>query len=682
MTDPAAERQQLIARTLARAVELHAGGDFQSAAALYHALLSIAPDHPDLLQLYGALCAQIGDPAHAVVLMRRSLELSPRQPAVLVNLGNALRAAGHPDQALPCFDGALEIEPAQPATLLERSRTLLELRRLPEALASADEALSVQPGAGDALHQRAAVLLQMHRFGEAGDTFGQIVAREPANVDALLGLAISAHERGDTAQARACSAQALAIAPSRLAARLTQLHCRLPALADSAAELAPTRASFAQGVAELAAWLDGATGVDPAPVSGLIPTFYLAYRDGDNTADLARLGTAWCRCLARWQAACGIAVPVGPRAGQAGRRRIGIVSAHVREHSVHDVITKTFLRACRQADCEVSIFMPSRHTDAETSYAAAGAQVFEHGHRPLAAWAALIAQAQCDVLVYPEIGMDETTFKLASLRLAPLQLASWGHPSTTGLATIDAYVSAQALEPPGADAHYSERLIRLPGLGCHLTRSTLLATGSTFVPPHLPSLGLDGDLPLFICPGTPFKYSPAHDELLARIAERVGPCQFAFFEFQERAELSRRLLERVGRAFSARGLEWTSYLRLVPHLPKATFRLLCGQATAVLDTAVFSGFNTAVHVLESGAPYVAWEGAYLRGRLASGTLRYLGLDELVAGDAERFVELATRLAQDTAYADAVRARIEHGRAALYGDEAVVVALADLLSGTA
>ena len=51
-----------------------------------------------------------------------------------------------------------------------------------------------------------------------------------------------------------------------------------------------------------------------------------------------------------------------------------------------------------------------------------------------------------DIVVYPEIGMDHTTLALASVRLAPLQLAFWGHPIPQGLENIDYYVSSDYFE--------------------------------------------------------------------------------------------------------------------------------------------------------------------------------------------------------------------------------------------
>ena len=84
--------------------------------------------------------------------------------------------------------------------------------------------------------------------------------------------------------------------------------------------------------------------------------------------------------------------------------------------------------------------------------------------------AAVIREDAPDVLVYPELGMDATTFAVASLRLAPLQCAAWGHPVTTGHATIDVFFTAGAMEPADAASHYRERLVALPGIGTRYAR--------------------------------------------------------------------------------------------------------------------------------------------------------------------------------------------------------------------
>src|SRR5206468_11240812 len=113
--------------------------------------------------------------------------------------------------------------------------------------------------------------------------------------------------------------------------------------------------------------------------------------------------------------------------------------------------------------------------------------------------APLIRNDALDLLVYPELGMDATAFSLASLRLAPVQCAAWGHPVTTGLPTIDAFFSCAAMEPPDGDAHYSEKLIRLPGIGTRYPMPLAPddAERTRFDLPHT--------APLLFCPQSLFK---------------------------------------------------------------------------------------------------------------------------------------------------------------------------------
>jgi predicted O-linked N-acetylglucosamine transferase (SPINDLY family) len=68
------------------------------------------------------------------------------------------------------------------------------------------------------------------------------------------------------------------------------------------------------------------------------------------------------------------------------------------------------------------------------------------------------------VLLYADIGMEPFSYTLAFSRLAPVQCVAWGHPVTTGLPEIDHFLSSDLMEPPGAEAHYTERLVRLPNL--------------------------------------------------------------------------------------------------------------------------------------------------------------------------------------------------------------------------
>ena len=86
------------------------------------------------------------------------------------------------------------------------------------------------------------------------------------------------------------------------------------------------------------------------------------------------------------------------------------------------------------------LFYTGATRDGETLYAESRADSFVQNAGDLREWVDAIVEKRIDVLIFPEVGMVPMTTKLACLRLAPTQVAAWGHPETTGLPTIDYYL--------------------------------------------------------------------------------------------------------------------------------------------------------------------------------------------------------------------------------------------------
>jgi predicted O-linked N-acetylglucosamine transferase (SPINDLY family) len=200
-----------------------------------------------------------------------------------------------------------------------------------------------------------------------------------------------------------------------------------------------------------------------------------------------------------------------------------------------------------------------------------------------------------------------------------------------------------------------------------------------FTPPDLLALGLPPDVPLLLCPGQPFKYAPAHDRLWAEISRRAQPARLVFFDAKD-SVLSRRLADRLRATYRKAGLRYESCVTFVPFQDRQAFFGLMKRAHVLLDTVGFSGFNTAMQAIECGLPIVAREGTFLRGRLGSGVLRHMGLDDLVATTDDAYVDLAVSLTRDDTRRAETQRRIAARRGALFGDIAPVRALEDFLSG--
>jgi predicted O-linked N-acetylglucosamine transferase (SPINDLY family) len=295
----------------------------------------------------------------------------------------------------------------------------------------------------------------------------------------------------------------------------------------------------------------------------------------------------------------------------------------------------------------------------------------------LSAWVQTIKDATLDVILYPEIGLHPLTLKLACLRLAPVQAASWGHPETTGLPTMDLFISGAAIEPPGAAGNYSERLIALPNLGVYVDP---LAPEVREV--NLRALKLPRDEPLLLCAGSSFKYGPQYDGVWVQIAKRLGRKtlfrrsgggRLVFFKSQVE-ENNGRLQTRLRAAFDTAGVDFDSHVSFIPVLGRPDFFALMRHSALMLDTLCFSGFNTAMQAIECGLPVLAFEGEFMRGRLTSGIMRQLDLPQLVATTEAEFIDKAVALAQDPAGRKALQATIIERHDRVFRDLAPVRAL--------
>jgi predicted O-linked N-acetylglucosamine transferase (SPINDLY family) len=647
-------------------------GNLERAETLLKTALASKPDFPEAHVVLAGILEARGDARGAVAALEAAVALRPGYAGALRNLGMLHARLESWDSAGSVLARAAESDATDAATQYWLGEALARLGRPQEAAQRYARALSLRPAFADAHVALGNLRATDLHYAEALACYRVALDIDPRHTTARVNLGNAHVYLGEAEAAREAYEAALAIDPELAAARWARAMSRIPVIRDAGADLAVERAAFAEDLAQLDAWFDARRSETGHAVVGVQQPFWLAYQDADNRELLRDYGRLCARLMGRWQDSAGLHPRVARRPGAL---RVGVVSQYFRRHSVWNALVKGWFQQLDRGRFELHAFCLGAESDAETQLARARAARFVQGPMPLRSWVEAILEAEPDVLIYPEVGMDPMTVKLASLRLAPLQAATWGHPETTGLPTVDCYFSAAGLEPREAQAYYVERLVPLPGLGCYLEPS---ATPTIEADPS--RWGLSADLPLLLCPGTPFKYAPEQDRLYAEIAHRLGPCQLCFFICGNPA-LSEKLRRRLSHAFTQAGLAFEQHVRFLPWLVPAEFYALMRRADAMLDTVGFSGFNTALQALECGLPVVAYEGRFLRGRLASGTLRRIGLDELVATDERQYVELAVSLATDGEQRTQLRRRIETARPRLYHDTAPVRALEDFLQGT-
>ncbi len=636
---------------------------YREAKRCFAKALSLDPDHAEALGNFGALLALTGELRGARSRLRKAVALQPRYPNAWFNLGAVLRRLHEPEEAEQSCRRALALDPRMADAHLELGNVLADLGKPEQAEACYRKAIELDSALAPA-HARLAGMLKMTlRLEEAEASYRAALALQPsaATFQALGGVL---YELDRPLEAREAFRSALEVDPELVEARWSLAVLRVIELDD-----AGRTEDAAAELERLSAWLDSHRIDDPSRAVGAMYPFDLAYRERNHRPLLERYGGLCAGLMERWRKKERLR-PARPAGMQP--IRVGVVSAHVHEHSVWNAIVKGWVEHMDRGRFELSLFHLGIRQDAETDYARSRAAHFEAGARPLRRWVDAISERRPDVLIYPEIGMDLTSAQLACLRLAPLQLAAWGHPLTTGLPTVDAYLSAELFEPPGAGEHYRERLIALPNLGCCYEPYRVEA-----LDPDPAEPGIEPGAPLLLCPGAPFKYASGHDDVYPAIARALGACRLMFFELNPRGARE-ALIARLKAAFARAGLDYERYVIFVPPLVRPAFYGLMKRADVFLDTIGFSGFNTAMQAVECGLPIVAWEGRFMRGRFASGVMKRMKLDELVAKSEKEYIALAAKLAGDAAYRERIRARMVAARDALYGDKAPVRALEEFL----
>ena len=405
---------------------------------------------------------------------------------------------------------------------------------------------------------------------------------------------------------------------------------------------------FSQRLASLDRWFaEGRDALGHRAVGHQQP-YYIVYHDRNNREVLSRYGDLCARLMNAWY---------GERPPVAGSSRnepinVAIVSGNVHDHAVWTAIVRGWCREIDRSRFRLSIVYTDKIADSETDIARASVDRFIEGQRDLGGWVDAVVDVRPDVLVYPEVGMDRTCIKLASLRLAPVQVATWGHAETTGMPAIDYFLSADAFESAAAQDNYRERLVRLPGIG-----TCYAALNPAKIDLDLRELDLDPDRPIALCPATPYKFLPAHDWTLAAIARDAPTSQLVFVTDDIAPRLSDLIARRLRAAFENAELDYDRHVRFIDQQSRPRYFALMRQSSIYLDTIAFSGFNTAMQAFECGLPVLTVEGRFLRNRFASGLLREMGVDELIATSAKAYVDNAVRLLTSPALLSQTRSKI-------------------------
>jgi predicted O-linked N-acetylglucosamine transferase (SPINDLY family)/predicted O-methyltransferase YrrM len=542
------------------------------------------------------------------------------------------------------------------------SNQLFQEGRWQEAIAQYQKLLEMQAGDVEIYWRLSHCYRQLNLIDEYFNILHQGIKLYPTEGKFHFTLIIDLRRNGRIQEAITSAENAAKCLPDDYTFQILK-YLTIPSVYNNQEEINFYRQRFIQGLQDLIQQTSLKTPEErnSALASiGRLTNFYLSYQ-AQNDIDLQRqYGKLVHEIMAanfpQW------IVPLSmPKLQPHQKIRIGYVSHYL--HSYSGTLWLTgWLRYCDHENFEIYCYYTGNEPDPVTQQFQKYSDVFHHIPHNLSAACEQIISDKLHILVFPEIGMNPQTMQMAGLRLAPVQCVAWGHPVTTGLPTIDYFLSSELMEAENAQEHYSEKLILLPNIGV------------SYPKPHIPPVvktcsdfQLSDDAVIYLSCQAPFKYLPQYDFIFAEIARRVPQAKFVFL----RGIL---LHERLKRAFAAIELDYEDYCVFLSIPERLDYLMINLLSDVYLDTFTWSGGNTTLEAIACNLPIVTCSGEFMRGRHSDSFLKMLGVTDTIAKNEAEYIEIAVKLGLDPVWRHEISERISQRHDRLFDDQVCIAGL--------
>lgn len=550
--------------------------------------LALRPDDLDLLFTLAAVQHAMRDHQGAAATFRRVLELSPDHVNAHLDLGQSLLHLQQHDAAAQVLRRATELAPHHPGAHMRLGSSLRELRLYQEAVACFERALELEPNHALALYE--------------------------------LGIALQL--QGKLAPAREVLERANALSPDH--------ELILRALAHNCFELGQWEPALL--------WARRGLEVAPTPIAHSALLFILSHccNDADQ---LTREHFAFSE---RWEAPLREERQPHANTRDPGRAiKVGIVSADLYHHAVTRFIEPILSLLKDSGQLSLHVYYNNNVVDDMTTqlqgYVASWQSIAtvsdEEAER-------MIRADGIDILIDLNGHSARNRLRLFARKPAPVQ-ASWiGYAGTTGLASMDYYISDQFHLPEGRyDDQFSEKIVRLP-----LSAPFMPAAEA---PPvnELPAL-TNGYL-TFASFHRTSKVSRDVVALWAKLLRELPTSKMLLGGLQMGTD------DTLVKWFEDEGIGMDRLI-LRERTNVYGYLLQHHEVDVCLSPFPYSGSTTICHALWMGVPTLATIGPTNPSHSAVCYLAHLGLSSFIADDEETFLRLGQFLNENTATLQALR----------------------------
>jgi predicted O-linked N-acetylglucosamine transferase (SPINDLY family) len=693
---------------------LLAADHLTAAEEAYQTILTLDPHQPAVWANLGLVYKRQHHWDKAITCYQTALSLDSTLPNGYSNLGNALKEAGQLQEALSAYQHAVSQHPESMEAHYNLALLLNQLNQAETALGHAQRACQLAPQSADSLcllgsvSYRLGCLLDTQTAFEtaleiAPDCFQAVyqlgvlsqqtgsptqetadqaerylrraVALQPEHPEALFSLGHFLYDQGRWPEAMTVWERYRSVMPTLPLQREILLNTLCPIFPNDASEIAGIRDCLVQGLDHLLQRANAGTlpplcpsgNLDDLIYSRAEPSFYLPYHGLNDRPIKAAFGQLYHRLLSQEFSDLMDGFPV-KRSGQ-GRIRVGFwVSEH--HEMIFWKLMNGYLEHLDRSRFELTLLGRSKSLQIVTQQLSASARetvqtVGLDGE--LNEIIPTVRRLALDIVWFDEVGTTSLNYFLPFFRLAPIQLTANGFPITTGIPTMDYFLSSQWMETEAAQDQYTETLICLPELPV-----TFQKPNGPLPPVSRSVLGLPETAHLYLCPQSLFKLHPEFDAILAGILTQDPAGRILLLEAPGKPHWSTIIRNRLARHLSPEALGRVVFL---PRQSKSGYLALLAMADVILDPTAYNGSITTHEALAMGTPIVTWPGETFRGRFTAGCYRRMGWEEAIVSSSEAYIQLACELGTQPERRAAFHQAILDRHTVLFDNRAAVEAMA-------
>jgi len=271
--------------------------------------------------------------------------------------------------------------------------------------------------------------------------------------------------------------------------------------------------------------------------------------------------------------------------------------------------------------------------------------------------AKILRHTRFDILYFWEIATDPLNYCLPFFRIAPIQCTSWGIQVTSGIPTVDYYLSSKLVEPAEANEHYTENLICADTLLTYQYRS--------YLPEHAKrreDFGFRRDQHLYLFPQQMGKFHPDFDVTVGEILRRdpqgilvILQGLWPYTAEQLHSRLSITMNDVIDRVI------------FLPRMDRPDLLCLIADSEVLLDPPYYGGVNSSYDGFSMSTPILTCESSFHIGRYTAACYRKMGLDDCIAPTPETYIEMAIELGTNPQHRAAFSLRISEQSHLLFED---------------